>query len=299
MRAISHWARHVKMTLLQRCSPRRMRFTRSPGWDQPTPIGFDFRRVERKGIDSLPESISSIASSQIFKNHMQQSEFDKFADEYHQMLSKSIRFSGEDPSFFYEYKVQTAAEIARQQNVNVGRILDFGAGVGNSVPFFSRHFPEAQLICADVSRRSLDVSAERFPNSAKHVEIAGDTIPVDNREVDLVFSACVFHHIPHAEHAKWLEELRRVCRPGALLTIFEHNPWNPLTLRVVRDCPFDENAELIPSSQFRRRLAQSGWSDPRIKFLLFFPRFLASLRPAERLLERVPLGAQYVASARS
>jgi SAM-dependent methyltransferase len=230
---------------------------------------------------------------------MQQSEFDKFADEYHQLLSESISFSGENPSFFYEYKVQAAAAIVRQQGLKVECILDFGAGVGNSVPFFSKYFPNAHLICADVSKRSLDVSVARFPDVAKHVEIVGDTVPLDSGYVDLVFSACVFHHIPHAEHAKWLEELRRICRPGALLTIFEHNPWNPLTLKVVRDCPFDENAELIPSSQFRRRLAECGWRDPKVKFLLFFPRFLASLRPAERLLEHVPLGAQYVAVARS
>lgn len=230
---------------------------------------------------------------------MQQSEFDKFADEYHQLLSRSISFSGEDPSFFYEYKVQAAAAIARKQNVRVERILDFGSGVGNSVPFFSKYFPEAELICADVSRRSLDVSAARFPTVKKHVEILSDAIPIDNRDVDLVFSACVFHHIPHTEHAMWLEELRRVSKPGALLTIFEHNPWNPITLKVVRDCPFDENAQLIPSYQFRRRLGQTGWNNPEIKFLIFFPHFLASLRSVEKHLERVPLGAQYAAVARN
>jgi len=229
---------------------------------------------------------------------MQRSEFDRFADEYHQLLSKSIGFSGEDPSFFYEHKVQTASEIARQKGLNVERILDFGAGVGNSLPFFSKYFPNAQLICADVSRRSLDVSIARFPDLAKHVEIIGDTVPIDSGDVDLVFSACVFHHIPHVEHAKWLEELRRVSRPGALLTIFEHNPWNPITLKVVRDCPFDDNAELIPANVFRQRLAQSGWKYPQIKFLIFFPHFLASFRLIERYLEGVPLGAQYAAVAR-
>jgi SAM-dependent methyltransferase len=230
---------------------------------------------------------------------MQQSEFDKFADEYHQLLSKSISFSGEDPSFFYEYKVRAAAKIAQQQNLKVERILDFGSGVGNSVPFFLKYFPNVQLICADVSRRSLNVSATRFPNVAEHVEILGSTIPIDHRDVDLVFSACVFHHIPEVEHAGWLEELQRVSRPGALLTIFEHNPLNPITLKIVRDCPFDENAALIPANEFRRRLEQTGWKDAQIKFLIFFPHFLAPLRSVERFLERLPLGAQYAAIARS
>jgi hypothetical protein len=33
---------------------------------------------------------------------MQQSEFDKFAEEYHALLARSVALSGEKPSFFHE-----------------------------------------------------------------------------------------------------------------------------------------------------------------------------------------------------
>jgi ubiquinone/menaquinone biosynthesis C-methylase UbiE len=230
---------------------------------------------------------------------MQRSEFDKFAEEYHQTLSKSISFSGEDPSFFYEYKVKMAADIAREEQLDVKRILDFGSGVGNSIPFFSKHFPEAQLICADVSRKSLDVSATRFPEAAEYLEIVGDKLALDNDSIDLVFSACVFHHIPHNEHHRWLEQLRRVCREGGMVAIFEHNPWNPLTLKVVQNCPFDENARLIPSVQLRSSLTRSGWCGTGVRYTIFFPRVFASFRPAEKYLAHLPLGAQYVAFAKA
>ena len=228
---------------------------------------------------------------------MQESEFDEFAEEYDKTLGTSIAVSGEDPSYFYQYKVGVAAEVVRKKRVSVARIFDFGSGVGNSVPFFVEWFPGAKLTCADVSRHSLEVSASRFPGAAEHLMISGQRLPCADSVFDLVFSACVFHHIAHAEHECWLAELRRVCRPGGLLTVFEHNPWNPLTLKVVRDCPFDRNAHLIAAPEFRRSLARSGWCEPKIINTLFFPRPLAFLRRVERLLHFVPLGAQYAAIA--
>jgi ubiquinone/menaquinone biosynthesis C-methylase UbiE len=227
---------------------------------------------------------------------MKQSEFDKFAQDYDLTLAQSISFSGECPSFFHEYKVAAAAEIARSRQVLVGQILDFGSGVGNSLPFLCKYFPHSRIFCADVSRQSLEASAARFPGAAEYLEIQGKHLFSDGC-FDLVFSACVFHHIPHAEHGDWLGELRRVCRPGGLITVFEHNPWNPLTLKVVRDCPFDRDVNLISAPQFRRCLLRSGWHNAKIMYTLFFPRPLAFLRNAERFLRSVPLGAQYAAIA--
>jgi SAM-dependent methyltransferase len=228
---------------------------------------------------------------------MEQSEFDRFADEYYAEHAKGLRASGESPEYFYEYKVQAIAQALRARGRSVRRVLDFGSGVGNSIPYFCKHLPGAKLICADVSRRSLAVGEARFPGAADSVEIDGDRLPFDAGQFDLVFSACVFHHIPHAEHGHWLRELLRVASPNATLSIFEHNPWNPLTVKVVRECPFDEHAVLIPGPEFKRRMVGAGWSSPEIHYKVFFPHALALMRPMEGLLRAVPLGAQYMALA--
>jgi ubiquinone/menaquinone biosynthesis C-methylase UbiE len=228
---------------------------------------------------------------------MEKSEFDRFADEYYAEHAKGLRASGESPEFFYEYKVRAIAETLRARGRSALRILDFGSGVGNSVPYFRKHIPAAALTCADVSRRSLAVGDARFPGATRSVEIDGERLPFDDGQFDLVFSACVFHHISHAEHVHWLRELRRVASTSATLSIFEHNPWNPLTAKVVRECPFDEHAVLIAGPDFKRTVASSGWSTPEIHYKVFFPRALAFLRPAEKWLSRVPLGAQYMALA--
>ncbi len=90
---------------------------------------------------------------------MDEVEFDKFADEYRDLHAANIKLSGEDPEYFAEYKVaDIAAELARDGSV-ARTALDFGAGVGYSVPFFARHLPAARVTCLDVSRKSLELGA--------------------------------------------------------------------------------------------------------------------------------------------
>ena len=127
-------------------------------------------------------------------------------------------------------------------------ILDFGCGVGNSIPHFRENFGTGALTCADVSARSIALARERYPGPERFVLIEADRIDLDDDSQDAAFSACVFHHIPHSEHHLLAVELRRLSRPGGVLVIYEHNPFNPLTVRAVRTCPFDANARLIRAS---------------------------------------------------
>ncbi|MFP5233424.1 MAG: class I SAM-dependent methyltransferase [Acidobacteriota bacterium] len=228
---------------------------------------------------------------------MDSAEFDGFASEYDQLLRKTLSVTGEDPEFFHEYKVRELARMAGALHLQVERILDFGSGVGNSTPFFRRYFPSAQLTSADVSARSLEVAEERFPGVATSLQIQGDRLPLADNSCDLAFSACVFHHIDHGEHVHWLSELLRVTRPGGMLGIFEHNPLNPLTVNAVHHCPFDANAHLIRSKRFVERYRRSGWTDPKVRYHLFFPRLLSGLRALEPYLAGIPFGGQYSITA--
>jgi SAM-dependent methyltransferase len=229
---------------------------------------------------------------------MDQAEFDRFADEYYDQHRENVAVTGESPEYFAEYKIRKLKQILGRSNVSVSRICDFGSGIGNSIPFFRMHFPNALLTSSDVSERSLALSKRRYPESDNYLLIEKDRIPSEPDAFDVAFSACVFHHIAHDEHAMWLRELHRITRPGGLIAVFEHNPLNPLTVRAVNTCPFDANAKLIFARDLARRLSDAGWVSPRIQYNLFFPRGLSSLRPLETKLSWLPLGAQYIAFAR-
>jgi ubiquinone/menaquinone biosynthesis C-methylase UbiE len=228
---------------------------------------------------------------------MDAAEFDRFADEYDQMLEEHITASGEKPEFFHDYKVKALSRMAKERNLRPESILDFGAGIGNSTPFFRRYFPDARLAGADVSQRSLEVGEARFPGVSTGLRIEDQRIPAKDNSFAMTFSACVFHHIPHEKHVYWLRELLRVTRTGGMLGIFEHNPLNPLTVRVVNSCPFDENAQLIRANQLVKSYRDSGWKEIKVHYHVFFPHALAILRVLEPYLSSVPLGGQYSVTA--
>jgi ubiquinone/menaquinone biosynthesis C-methylase UbiE len=225
---------------------------------------------------------------------MDEAEFDKFADEYRELHAENIRISGEDPEYFAEYKIaDIAAELARDGVVAPRTALDFGAGVGYSVPFFERHLPSARVTCLDVSRKSLAVGAARHGATAEFRHFDGARIPCADDSFAVALASCVFHHIEHAEHVALLAEIRRVLEPGGRLFVFEHNPLNPLTRHAVNTCAFDEHARLMPAWTMRRRMRDAGFQQVRTRYRIFFPHALRGLRPLEKALTWLPLGAQY------
>jgi hypothetical protein len=83
-----------------------------------------------------------------------------------------------------------------------------------------------------------------------------------------------------------------------VFAVFENNPWNPGTRLVMRRIPFDRDAETLSPPAGRRLLRSAGFEVLRTDFVFFFPRALHILRPLERRLARLPLGAQYLVLAR-
>ena len=223
---------------------------------------------------------------------MKESEFDIFADEYEQLHSQNIRASGESPAYFANQKAEMTAYLTAG-SVPQQRILDFGTGVGNSIGPLNRHFPSCTLDGIDVSNRSLEVARARCPGLATFTHFDGVRIGAAEGAYGLAFAACVFHHIDHSEHERLLRELKRVMAPGGWLAIFEHNPFNPLTRHVVNTCEFDRNAHLITARALKAVVRRAGFVRVRAHYCVFFPHFLRILRPLERALGWLPLGAQY------
>jgi ubiquinone/menaquinone biosynthesis C-methylase UbiE len=226
-----------------------------------------------------------------------EAEFDRFALEYEEQHAVSIRLSGETPEFFAKYKIDDVAATLERAGIVPRRILDFGAGVGNSLGHMRSAFPDAEIVLLDPSAQSLEIAAKRFPGQARAMLFDGMTIPFPGETFDFVFAACVFHHIPETLHEHLLREIDRVLAPGGSLFLFEHNPLNPLTQHAVRNCPFDENAVLIRAGEMRARIAAAGLAKADIVYRIFFPHMLSRLRPLERYLTSIPLGAQYFVHA--
>lgn len=227
---------------------------------------------------------------------MTQQEFDAHARSYKEVLDQSIGFSGEDSAYFAEYKIRDLRHELTRSGTDADtslRLLDFGCGVGTSMPHARRYFAQAELLGVDVSEESLGQARARHGEHARFLALADGELPVEVAALDGAYAMCVFHHVDEEAHVRILADIRSRLKPGGMMMVYEHNPYNPLTVRVVNNCPFDENAKLIRASVMAQRCRDAGYRDVKVRYRVFFPGFLKAFRFAEGLLSWLPLGGQY------
>src|SRR5579859_7992447 len=207
--------------------------------------------------------------------------FDRHIESYDQLVAESIKASGEPITYFVEYKVQCLKRLGVEEP-----ILDFGCGIGNLTKRLVETY--GRVHGYDPSVESLRVAATRAAGAVMHEDVA--QIPAG--EFRTVVVAGVLHHVEPAARVDLLGKIAEKMAPGGRVVVFEHNPWNPLTRRAVAPCAFDDDAVLLWPWQIRSALTQVGFRDVDLRYIVFFPRFLASLRPLEPKLSWLFLGAQ-------
>lgn len=216
--------------------------------------------------------------------------FDRFAADYSKAHSASLRLSGEGPEYFARHKLTCLERLACSPQ---DRVLDYGCGTGSLTHLLADKFSEVHGF--DPSARSLEVATDRSPSATFHSSPAEI---VDNY-FDCAVLSGVLHHVEKEARLGLLKTVVAKLKPETgRLVIFEHNPINPLTLRAVQACPFDDDAVLLPPLELRRLLADAGMRPVEQRYVLFFPRPLRVLRPLEKLLEWCPLGAQTLSVGR-
>src|SRR5262245_56601346 len=199
--------------------------------------------------------------------------FDQFADEYDATVQAAIGASGESVAYYAELK----ARLARVEAPAVARrVLDFGCGVGNTTRALAAAMPAARIVGSDPSADSIALarsrSAKAHLTTLEFTQSNDTRLPFDDASFDLAIAACVFHHIDAARQAHWVREISRVLRPGGRFVLFEHNPLNPLTRRVVRNVPFDAGVILLGRSFAKQLLAAADLRVRRSRYYFFFPR---------------------------
>lgn len=227
----------------------------------------------------------------------QEQEFDKFAQDYRDIHTETVKKLSEFGSeYFAEYKVQT---IKDSLNFKPQNILDLGCGDGTSCEYLRKHFPDAKIFGIDISSQSIEAAKGKQIENCNFESYDGNKIPYESESFDLILVACVFHHVKKENHFDLLKELKRVLKTNGKLFIFEHNPINPFTRKVFNDCIFDRDAELISSISMKNTTVQSGFLNVKINYTLFFPRYnvFKKLFSLEKYLKRFFIGAQYYIEA--
>ncbi|MBF0274563.1 MAG: class I SAM-dependent methyltransferase [Nitrospinae bacterium] len=216
-------------------------------------------------------------------------DFDQFSENYDECLKSQINISGEDTEYFDIYKVNTLMDFYFK-GVNDVNVLDYGCGIGKLSFLIAEKSSGIHVTGYDISKKSIENATAR--NSHENLSFTTDL--TQEREFDFIIVSNVFHHILSGERMKILEELKSKLKKEGKIIVIEHNPLNPITRYVVKNCAFDVNAEIITLREFIALGKKVGLSVFDKRYIVFFPSFLKVLRPLEKKLGFFPLGAQYV-----
>jgi len=228
---------------------------------------------------------------------MTKAEFDDYSQSYSADIEKVIGVFGQKHDFFIQAKAEILLPLLSSLSGDLShlRVLDVGCGVGLLHPYLTGKI--GRLDGVDISAASLEVA--RKDNPAVHYQIHdGQSLPYSDAAFDCAMAVTVMHHVPPQDWMVFLNELRRVVRPGGLVVIIEHNPLNPLTQWVVRTAPMDKNAKLVTAWRLQRLMAEAGLKHRWAAYFLLAPFRGRFFRALEHVVRKVPLGTQYIAAGR-
>ncbi len=224
-------------------------------------------------------------------NNDKQVSFDDYVETYRKEIQGSIDFIGQDVDFFIELKADLLAELAVKNFPEPEhiKVLDIGSGVGLVDHFLKNRFKNLKGV--DVETGVVEKARINNPEIDYYL-YDGLRLPFDDNTFDMTFAVNVVHHVPPENWQNFLNEMYRILKPCGIAAIFEHNPANPLTRKVVAECEFDRDAVLLKHSELMSLFKSPGFEILEEKYIVFFPFKARIFRSMERLLGWLPLGAQ-------
>ena len=210
--------------------------------------------------------------------------FDNYADNYSEHINKS--FGSLENNLDY-YHIKKSEILKMELGYQPKKILDLGCGVGTMLKLLSKQFPDSVFYAQDESPKSMDYIKKNHPN----VNCLSDLNTEE--KFDLIFLSNVIHHVKSSERDDLFKKIHSLLNPDGKLFIFEHNPYNPLTLKLVANCEFDADAELIKKKDLIKICKRNNFKIFKSGYIHFFPSKLGFLFKIENYLKWLFLGAQY------
>ncbi|WP_297950365.1 class I SAM-dependent methyltransferase [uncultured Campylobacter sp.] len=225
---------------------------------------------------------------------MQKVNFDEYGKSYDDIMQSQHKNFG-DIKYYAEYKIKILSSIVKRNSQNL-KILEYGCGIGRNLPYILEAFHKSSVFGFDISKESLEIAKQ----SNKEVVIieSEEELMKHKNYFDLIFIAGVYHHIEPSLRNNVTLNIFELAANNCDVIVFEHNPYNPLTRRMVSTCDFDQDAVLLSKKELQSIFIQAGFKNNGSSYTLFFPPILKSLSFLEKFLKWLPLGGQYYISVK-
>jgi SAM-dependent methyltransferase len=150
--------------------------------------------------------------------------------------AQRARVGGTDSlSDFLKIGAQNYGHLAETLNRVLGKTfddfdsaLDWGCGCGRALRYLAAKH-QVKLTGVDIDAQTVAWCKRAYPRCSFHAIDLNPPMPLDPESFDLIYGISVFTHIREHDQYLWLEELKRVSRPGAVLLLSIHgdHAWLP------------------------------------------------------------------------
>ena len=124
-----------------------------------------------------------------------------------------------------ERHAQELASLVRRAGVDpkeLTSVLDFGCGCGRVVSAFQALLPQAKFYGTDAEADLIAWSRTHLTGADFRVNALEPPLSYSDSQFDLIYAISVFTHLDERQQFLWLDELRRVARPGAIVILTVH-----------------------------------------------------------------------------
>jgi len=210
--------------------------------------------------------------------------FDNYVDNYKDYITKSLGNIENNLDYFH---IKKSEILKKELGYQPKKILDLGCGVGTMLGLMIDKFSGSSFYAYDESKKSMDYIKKIFPkiNCLENLKT--------NEKFDLIFLSSVVHHVKSTDRDAFFKNIYNLLNPNGVMFIFEHNPYNPITLKMVANCEFDADAELIKKNDLINLCKKNNFEIIKSGYIHFFPSKLGFLFKLESYLKWFFLGAQY------
>jgi len=118
-----------------------------------------------------------------------------------------------------------AEVIERELPGDTLRVCEWGCGPGRVIAPLRRLLrrPTVEIFGTDYNADTVEWCNRNLRGIAFLKNELEPPLPFAQESLDCVYALSVFTHLSEPQHAKWMDELRRVIRPGGLLMLTTHS----------------------------------------------------------------------------
>ena len=139
-------------------------------------------------------------------------------------------------------------------------VLDFGCGCGRILLPMQKHLPQAQFYGTDTEEDLIRWSQAHIPTAKFSQNGPEPPLPYADGTFDLIYGLSVFTHLDERLQFLWLEELRRVAQPGAILVLTVHGMTDPEGFKFVKsDAWSDFFPDFYHTTYHTRAYVEENW----------------------------------------